>query len=192
MYERHYAMIESLIIPTINVLVATCDAACDERLASLQLGKGERGLKISTIFVDEASKAGVAMCFSLMKLCSSHFTLYGDPNQLSKVPSCAASDSAGFNISWLQLLSSHPLVKSNSLITRFTRQYRMADQICSIVSEFGYDNALHSDISVLERDYSENGMFSQLFTEFPEMTNHNVLLYDYLDRDMEVTSLVRL
>lgn len=192
MLDAHIRLVEGHVFRMTGIIVATCATALDNRLSSQQQSGSKNPLPISSIFVDEASRAEISVCFSLMQLRSSHFAIYGDPNQLNKVPVCYATEKANSNISWLQLLTTHPIVKEAGLFNSLCVQFRMAVPICELVSDFAYGGKLISHDSVRQRDYGPNGPFSHLFPEFPEMATHNVFLHDYRTTNKELQQGVKI
>lgn len=71
------------------------------------------------------------------------------------------------------------------MVTTLRTQYRMANPICRVVSDYLYGGELQSSSSVMKREYS-NAMMPM----FPEVSSGNIGIFTY-DKNQELRMEVR-
>ena len=104
------------------------------------------GLRVNTLFVDEAAQAMEAACWSALLKCR-RVVFGGDHKQLPPVVKCVEAAREGLGQTLMQrLVGSKP-----ECVTLLTTQYRMNEAIMGFSSRWFYGGKLHADASVAHR-----------------------------------------
>lgn len=175
--KGHMLKIAALVFRGTDLILATCDTACDGRLYHLQQFTSEP-LYISSIFIYQHSTVRTSTALSLMNLKSKHFAVYGDCYRQLDQPDCHATEKANFNMNWLNFVRLHPIIQKQGLVTNLTTQFTIAEPICRMLSKACYDGYMVSAPSLLQRDYSSTGPFAHLTTSLLP-PNHNIFIASY-------------
>lgn len=188
-WKSHKKKLERKKILAADAIIVDCETAMDGRIHSVLASPALERPHFSTLLVDDASRVGSAIAFSMMAFNPSHVSLYGDSTSLWNGAICKSTENANYHMSWMSLLSLNPYIQKELIMARLDTNFRMAHHIALINSLFSYEGKLDSDLLVKLRNYSLDARFQKLFSEFPEFSSHNILFYSYPDTDQELHSV---